>query len=113
MSTLWHVRVCGNCAHRNVIVLAARAVHGPSELTGVGHHVIPKEAKVPLQVDALEHGGDGARNRVVARRDALRAHAVIARVDALTDDLPALGLGCRRVVQHELPEDVRRAVRSV
>jgi len=99
--------------YRNVVVLAARAVHRARELAGVGHHVVVQETEMSHGFDALEHRGDRARERVVARRGALRADAVHARVKALAEDRAAFGLARRRVVQDELLEDVRRAVRPV
>ena len=72
-----------------------------------------QEPKVLDGAEALEHARHHPRDRVVARADALRAHSVLARVDALQQRLPALRHRHAGIVQVELPEKVGLAVRTV
>ncbi|MGZ0214283.1 MAG: hypothetical protein ACKVI4_17525 [Actinomycetales bacterium] len=88
-------------------------MHAARQLPGVGdlHHV--HKALVPLRVDASVERRHRARDLVVARRDAARAVLVLAVVDALVEVLPAQRLARGGIVEDELLEDVRRAVRPV
>ena len=90
-----------------------RAVHGARQLAGVGDLCIVHEARMPMHAAALDNGAQRARHRIIARADALRAHALLARPDTTADGLPALGLGGGGVVEDELAEHVGFTERSI